>query len=107
MTPDDAAAAGEVRVVIAGGGTGGHLTPALALARELTRRSQPVVNVTLVGGWRGQDREVLGGSGLPHRLLSAPALERRRWWRNVLLPPRLVTAYGAARGIVREVDPHV
>lgn len=96
----------EVRVLIAGGGTGGHLTPALALARELVSRPRPMV-VTLVGGDRGPDREIYGGSGLPYRILAAPRLERARWWRNAVLPARLASAVAAARRLVAELDPHV
>lgn len=111
MTPHEAAAdrrgeAGEVRVVIAGGGTGGHLTPALALARELVSRPRPA-RVTLIGGDRGPDREMYGGSGLPYRILAAPRVERARWWRNAALPARLGRAVLAARRLVAELDPHV
>lgn len=94
----------EARVVIAGGGTGGHLTPALALARELASRR---VQVTLVGGDRGPDREIYGRSGLPFRILAAPRLERGRWWRNGVLPVRLASAVGAARRLLAELDPDV
>jgi UDP-N-acetylglucosamine--N-acetylmuramyl-(pentapeptide) pyrophosphoryl-undecaprenol N-acetylglucosamine transferase len=96
----------EARVVIAGGGTGGHLTPALALARELVSRPRPA-RVTLIGGDRGPDREVYAGSGLPYRILSAPRLERSRWWRNAVLPGRFAAAVLAARRLVTELDPHV
>lgn len=94
----------EARVVIAGGGTGGHLTPALALARELASRR---VHVTLVGGDRGPDREIYGRSGLPFRILAAPRLERGRWWRNGVLPVRLASAVRAARRLIAELDPDV
>lgn len=95
-----------VRVVIAGGGTGGHLTPALSLARELTRRV-PATRVLLVGGRRGPDRELLPASGLPYRLLSAPAVERRRWWRNAVLPVTLPRAIAAGWFVVGQFRPHV
>lgn len=92
--------------MIAGGGTGGHLMPALTLARELSGRTPPA-RVLLVGGPRGPDRDILGRSGLPHRLLPAPAVERRRWWRNAALPATLPRAVAAGARVLKEFQPHV
>lgn len=92
--------------MIAGGGTGGHLTPALILARELAGRPRPA-RLLLVGGPRGPDRELLPASGLPYRLLPAPAVQRHHWWRNVGLPATLLRAVAVAWRVVTEFRPHV
>lgn len=94
----------EVRIVIAGGGTGGHLTPALALARELVGRGSQVL---LVGAPRGPDRELLPASGLPYRILASPVLERRSWWRNAVLPVSLGAAVLRARRLLEAFGPDV
>ncbi len=90
--------------MIAGGGTGGHLTPAVALGRELAARG---CSVLLVGAPRGPDRELLPASGLPWRILASPALERRRWWRNAALPVTLMAAVFRAHRLVAEHRPQV
>lgn len=70
-----------LRVVLAGGGTGGHLYPALNLAEELARVEG--VRVMLVGARRGIDADVLPRRGHPYRLLPVEPLYRRRPWRNL------------------------
>lgn len=70
-----------MRVVLAGGGTGGHLYPALNLAEELLRVGDVVV--TVVGARRGIDAVVLPQRGLPYRLLPVEPLYRQRPWRNL------------------------
>src|ERR687893_764224 len=52
-----------LRVVIAGGGTGGHLFPGLAVARELLRR-RPDAVVTFAGTARGDEARVIPGRGV-------------------------------------------
>lgn len=94
----------EPRVLIAGGGTGGHLMPALHLAHELAGRGAAVM---LVGGLRGRDGEILERSWRPYRLIPAPLLDRRRWWINATLPARLGRALAAARAVIREFRPDV
>ncbi len=51
-----------VRVVIAGGGTGGHLFPGIAVAREIMRR-QPGAVVTFAGTAHGLEAKVLPREG--------------------------------------------
>ncbi len=96
----------EMRVLIAGGGTGGHLYPALNLAEAL-QRADPATNVLYVGALRGLEAEVLPGRGLPYRLLPTQPLYRSRPWRNwrvVATAPRVAWKTAA---IFREFRPHV
>jgi len=70
-----------VRVVFAGGGTGGHLYPGLAIARELVKRD-PKIEPFFVGAQRGIEREVLPRSEFPHLLLDLHPLYRPAIWKN-------------------------
>lgn len=79
-------------ILIAGGGTGGHLMPALALA-ETIRRDRPGWTVHLVGARRGVEQMILPQRDFPFTLLPFEPLYRRQWWRNarwVTLLPRLL-----------------
>jgi len=68
-------------VLIAGGGTGGHLMPALAIAAEL-RRQRPDLEPVLVGATRGIERTLLPTRDFRHVLLPAEPLYRKQWWKN-------------------------
>jgi len=83
-------------VLIAGGGTGGHLMPALAIATELRRR-RPDLEPVLVGAERGIERTVLPSRDFRFVLLPAEPLYRRQWWKNLRWPivaRRLVAEVG-------------
>ena len=70
------------RAIIAGGGTGGHLYPALNLAEALKRLAGDGIEVLLVGAQRGVEARVLPERGLPYRLLPLEPIYRSRPWRN-------------------------
>ena len=89
-----------VKVVIAGGGTGGHLMPALALARAL-RDARPDVDILLVGAERGIEAQILPRYAYPFRLLPMEPLYRRTWWRNARLP---IVAWRVWRAVDRLLD---
>lgn len=70
-----------LHVFFAGGGTGGHLYPGLAIARALVQiesRVQP----HFVGAMRGVEREVLPHTEFPHSLLDLHPVYRSRPWQN-------------------------
>lgn len=68
-------------VFFTGGGTGGHLYPALAIARALVRRL-PAVQPHFIGATRGIEREILPTTGFPHTLLDLHPMYRSAPWRN-------------------------
>ena len=70
-----------VKVIFAGGGTGGHLYPGLAIARALVR-CDPSIEPFFIGAKRGIEREVLPGTEFAHALLDLHPLYRTRPWDN-------------------------
>jgi len=74
-----------ITVLFAGGGTGGHLMPALAIAESMVRL-EPRVQPFFVGAERGVESQVLPARPWRHLLLPLEPIYRRRWWLNVRLP---------------------
>ena len=79
-----------MRVLIAGGGTGGHVIPALAIAREL--RDAHGAEVRFVGTARGLETRLVPEAGFPLELIRVGQL------KNVSLVTRLRTLAGSAAG---------
>src|SRR3989449_5413594 len=80
-----------MRVLLAGGGTGGHRIPALALAQG-RREADAGVEPVLVGAERGIEAELLPRQPFRHHLLPIEPIYRRAWWRNarwLFLAPRV------------------
>src|SRR6059036_2543817 len=73
---------GVVKVLLAGGGTGGHLMPALALAQALRDAGEGIEPV-LVGAERGIEAQVLPRYPFRYHLLPIEPIYRRTWWKNV------------------------
>ena len=72
-------------VLIAGGGTGGHLMPALAIA-EAVRGRHPDWRVVLAGASRGVEARLLPERTFPFHLLPFEPIYRRQWWKNLKWP---------------------
>ena len=70
-----------VRVFFAGGGTGGHLYPGLAIARALAQL-RPDVEPFFIGALRGIERDILPTTEFPHVLLDLHPLYRTKVWNN-------------------------
>jgi UDP-N-acetylglucosamine--N-acetylmuramyl-(pentapeptide) pyrophosphoryl-undecaprenol N-acetylglucosamine transferase len=70
-----------VRILFAGGGTGGHLYPGLAIARALVAL-EPGATPYFIGAKRGVERDILPQTIFPHLLLDLHPLYRLQPWRN-------------------------
>ncbi|HEX7018831.1 MAG TPA: UDP-N-acetylglucosamine--N-acetylmuramyl-(pentapeptide) pyrophosphoryl-undecaprenol N-acetylglucosamine transferase [Gemmatimonadaceae bacterium] len=95
-----------MRVLFAGGGTGGHLYPGIAIARALVRL-RPDVEPFFIGARRGIEREVLGKTEFPHALLDLHPLYRRDFWNNWKTIAGALGAWRQIGRIVRDQRPGV
>jgi len=90
------ASGSQLRVIIAGGGTGGHLYPGVAVARELLSR-RPDARVSFAGTARGIEARVLPREGFPLDLLRSAGLKGKsmagRARGALLLPLGLIDAW--------------
>ncbi len=93
-----------MRIVFAGGGTGGHLYPGLAIARALVK-ADPRVEPFFIGAQRGIERDVLPQVGFPFELLDLHPLYRSRPWENWKTLRGAITAWRRIAGEVRSEPP--
>ena len=93
-----------MKLLIAGGGTGGHLMPALALARVAADQGHDVV---LVGAGRGIEAQILPNHPFRFHLLPMEPIYRRAWWRNLRWPAIAVRAWRAAGQVLRDEQPAI
>ncbi len=94
------------RFLLSGGGTGGHIYPAVAIADELRRR-HPEASFLFVGAADRMEMEKIPQAGYPIRGLWISGLERKLSWKNLLFPLKLLVSMIRARAIVRDFKPHL
>src|SRR2546423_5507297 len=95
-----------MRLLIAGGGTGGHLYPALAVARAF-RVEEPGGAVLLVGRAGGPEERLVPAAGFELETVRVRGLDRDAPWKNLALPYLIPTALRAALRIVDRFRPDV
>ena len=93
-----------MRVWFAGGGTGGHLYPGLAIARAMVAED-PAVRPFFIGARRGIERELLPKEGFPHELLDLHPLYRTRPWENWRTVRGMASAWRRLSALADEQQP--
>ena len=91
-------------VVFAGGGTGGHLYPALNIGAAL-RELRPEIQTVFVGARRGVEARVLPEKGVDHRLLPLEPIRRDRVWENWRLVPAMSRSVWGLTRLTLELRP--
>lgn len=90
-------------IVLTGGGTAGHVFPALALLPELKKHFGGIYFI----GDGGMEKELVENAGIPFRETAAAKLERTAVWRNLKIPFVLAKGVRRARQILEETDADV
>lgn len=98
---------GDVFAVVTGGGTAGHVLPALAIADALVAAGHGADTIHYVGTRRGVETRLVPAAGYPHTLLDVDGLQRSLSTRNLTFLPKLWRATREATALLRHLRPLV
>lgn len=90
---------------MSGGGTGGHIFPALSIANALKRRLD--AEILFVGAENRMEMEKVPAAGYPIKGLPVAGFDRKRLWRNIGVLLKLRKSISLANKIVREFKPDI
>jgi len=96
---------GPYRLIISGGGTGGHIFPAVAIANEFKER-YPDTQFLFVGAKDRMEMTRVPEAGYEIIGLWISGVQRKLTLSNVLFPVKLIVSYWRAMGIVKKFKPH-
>lgn len=95
------------RIILSGGGTGGHIYPAVAVAEALKRKLGDGVELLFVGAEGKMEMEKIPALGYEIKGLPVAGLQRRLSLGNLKLPFKIAKSVRRARGVIREFGPDV
>lgn len=95
-----------MKVIISGGGTGGHIYPAIAIADALKKQA-PATDILFVGAIGKMEMQKVPAAGYPIVGLQIRGFQRQQVLQNLLLPFRLIASLWRARRLLKEFRPDV
>lgn len=95
-----------LRVLVSGGGTGGHIFPAVSIANEVRRR-HPDAEILFVGAEGRMEMQRVPAAGYDIKGLPVAGFDRRRLWRNFAVLGKLWRSLLLANGILRDFHPDI
>ncbi|MBK9543930.1 MAG: undecaprenyldiphospho-muramoylpentapeptide beta-N-acetylglucosaminyltransferase [Bacteroidetes bacterium] len=96
----------EIRVLISGGGTGGHIFPAIAIANALKQLNEKN-EILFVGAYGRMEMEKVPAAGYKIEGLNISGIQRKFSLSNLKLPFKIIQSVLKARAIVRSFKPDV
>lgn len=93
-------------IIISGGGTGGHIFPAIAIANAIKKRFADV-DILFVGAKGKMEMSKVPEAGYPIKGLWISGLQRRLTIKNLLFPFKLISSLLKARSIIKKFNPDV
>lgn len=94
------------KFIISGGGTGGHIYPAIAIANELKHRF-PAAEILFVGAKDKMEMQKVPQAGYPIKGLWIAGLQRKLTFQNLLFPIKLVSSLLKSFAIIYKFKPNV
>ncbi len=95
-----------VNILVSGGGTGGHIYPAIAIANEIKQR-YPKANFLFVGAKDRMEMDKVPQAGYEIKGLWISGIQRKLTVKNLLFPFKLLSSLWNARKIIKKFNPDV
>src|SRR4029079_15519164 len=92
------------KIIIAGGGTGGHIFPAVAIANAL-KKAEPGIEILFVGAKGKMEMEKVPQAGYKIEGLDIAGLNRSSLIKNISLPLKLLKSFFQVGNILRRFSP--
>ena len=96
----------DLRIILSGGGTGGHIYPAIAIADEVKRR-YPDARIKFVGAQDKMEMEKVPQAGYEIEGLWISGLQRKLTLKNLMFPFKLLNSISKSRKIIKDFKPNV
>lgn len=95
-----------MKVLLSGGGTGGHINPGIAIARYL-KEKQPDTEFLFVGTHKGLEGELIPKAGFPIRFIEVEGFRRKLSLQTVKTIRKMLKGYIQSRKILKEFQPDI
>ena len=96
----------KIKILLSGGGTGGHIFPAIAIANALKAKLKDV-EILFVGAKGRMEMEKVPQAGYSIKGLWISGLQRRLDWNNLMFPFKLLSSLMGAAKIIRQFKPDI
>jgi UDP-N-acetylglucosamine--N-acetylmuramyl-(pentapeptide) pyrophosphoryl-undecaprenol N-acetylglucosamine transferase len=94
----------KLRIILAGGGSGGSIAPLLAIAESIKGSSDADAEILIIGTKTGPERIMADGAGLEFRSIPAGKLRRYFSWNTLIAPFLSLAGFFAARRIIKKFN---
>ena len=95
----------KIRIIISGGGTGGHIFPAVSIANAL-KEQHPDVEILFVGAEGRMEMQRVPAAGYQIIGLPVAGFDRKHIWKNISVLIKLIRSQLKARQIIKDFKPH-
>ncbi len=93
-----------MKVIMTGGGTGGHIYPAIAIADKI-KRKHPEAEILFVGTEKGMEKDLVPKNGYEIRFITVTGFHRKQLWKNLRTAVDLAKGNREANRIMKEFRP--
>ena len=94
----------ELRVIVSGGGTGGHIFPAVSIANAI-KSQHPEAEILFVGAEGRMEMQRVPAAGYPIKALPICGFDRKHLWKNVAVLFKILKSRRLARRIIKDFRP--